>query len=149
VHHCSLCKNFPVVLPSHSYNQVHSATKYSFPYYPTCRVKQGICIILQNAYLQQNRCMKPRYKLCIRNYNKWESSSVDLTFLQKIGYDLRQILVNVPRNTLLSPTISFWSRTVLSGVSLFYSSSTCWKLLNPVIFVLLFYVYLPYKLYFL
>jgi hypothetical protein len=40
--------NFPVVILSHSNNQDHSATKYSSPYYPTCRVKQGICIILQN-----------------------------------------------------------------------------------------------------
>jgi hypothetical protein len=44
VYHSSLYNNFLDFVQNRSNNQVHSAIKYSFPHYPTCRVKQGIAL---------------------------------------------------------------------------------------------------------
>jgi hypothetical protein len=41
-----------------SENQVHSATTYTSSYYPTCRVKQGFCIILQNKTIVWHQKLK-------------------------------------------------------------------------------------------
>jgi hypothetical protein len=49
VYHCFLYNKFLIAITNHSNNQANSATTYTPPICPTCRVKQGFCIVLQNS----------------------------------------------------------------------------------------------------
>jgi hypothetical protein len=104
---CKLCFELYLILETwlkcfYSNNHVFSTTKSSFPLLLCLTSKAGYLLSCTKSSYATRPLFPTKNGTHLRKYNKWTSPSVDLTFQQKITYDLQPIKCNIPRRTQLS-----------------------------------------------